>query len=156
MARFTGLLGLIVFIGLAHEDAGGNVGGFGSGCSHGALHDPGDDLDDLLHETDVVHDGEEGGDEDDGGKDGEGEDGDGAFGVAECSEDERGAIGGMAEEAGDDPGDGSENVLAVGPLDDEEGEDDLQAKTPGNGAPTDGAAVGGERITKAQKGNEAK
>ena len=61
--------------GLAHEDAGGDVGGLGAAGAHGALHDPGDDLDDLLHEADVVQDGEEGGDEDDGGQNGEGEDG---------------------------------------------------------------------------------
>ena len=59
--------------GLAHEDAGGYVGALGSGGAHGPLHDEGDDLDDLLHETDVVHDGEKCRDEDDGGEDGEGE-----------------------------------------------------------------------------------
>ena len=47
----------------------------GAAGAHGPLHDPGDDLDDLLHETDVVEDGEEGADEDDGGQHGEGEDG---------------------------------------------------------------------------------
>ncbi len=62
-------------LGLSHEDGGGDVGGFGSAGAHGALHDPGDDANDLLHEADVVEQGEERGDEDDGGKDGEGEDG---------------------------------------------------------------------------------
>ena len=66
--------------GLAHEDAGGYVGGFGAGGSHGALHDPGDDADDVLHEADVIHDREERADEDDGGKNGEGEDGEGRRG----------------------------------------------------------------------------
>ena len=74
--------------GLAHEDAGGDIGGFGSAGAHGALHDPGDNLNDLLHESYVIEDGEEGRDEDDGGKDGEGEDAECALWVAEGSEDE--------------------------------------------------------------------
>ena len=74
--------------GLAHEDACGDVGRFRAGGAHGALHDEGDDLDDLLHEPDVIQDGEEGGDEDDGGEDGEGEDGKGIAGNAERAEDE--------------------------------------------------------------------
>ncbi len=48
-----------------------------------------------------------------------------------------------------------EDALAEAPLDDEEGEDDLQAETPGHGAPADGAAVGGEGIGEAEKGDEA-
>src|SRR6185312_2710637 len=45
---------------LAHEDAGGDVSGFGSGDAHGLLHDPGEGADDELHEADVIEDGEEG------------------------------------------------------------------------------------------------
>ena len=142
--------------GLAHEDAGGDVGGFGSAGAHSALHDPGDDLDDLLHETDVIEDGEEGADEDDGGKDGEGEDAEGALGIAERAEDERGAVGGVTQKTGDEAGDGGEDGLPVGPFDDEEGEDDLQAETPGYRAPLDGAAVSGEGISEAEKSDEAK
>ena len=47
----------------------------------------------------------------------------------------RGAVGGVAEQAGDEVGDGCEDGLAVAPLDDEEGEEDLEAETPGDGAP---------------------
>ncbi len=83
--------------GLAHEDAGGYVGGLGSAGAHGALHDPGDDADDLLHEADVVEDGEEGRDEDDGRQDGEGEDGEGVAGGSEGAEDHGGAVDGVAE-----------------------------------------------------------
>ncbi len=124
--------------------------------AHGALHDPGDDPDDLLHETDVVEDGEEGGDEDDGGKDGEGEDGERVAGGAEAAEDQRGAVGGVAEEAGDDGGDAACRMrLAEGPLDDEEGEDDLEAEAPGYGAPADGAAVGGEGVGEREEDDES-
>ena len=46
-------------LGLSHEDAGSDVGGFGAAGAHCPLHDPGDHADDVLHEADVVHDGEE-------------------------------------------------------------------------------------------------
>lgn len=62
----------------------------------------------------------------------------------------------MAEEAGDDAGDVGEDGLAIGPLDDSEGEDDLQAKSPGHGPPADGATIGGEGIGEAEKGDKAK
>ena len=67
--------------GLAHEDAGGDVGGLCAAGAHGAEHDPGDEADDALHEAEVVEHGKEGADEDDGGEDGEGEDGRGLPGV---------------------------------------------------------------------------
>ena len=73
--------------GLAHEDAGGYVGGFGSAGAHGALHDPGDDADDVLHHADVVHDGKERRDEDDGRQDREGEGGERVAGGADVAED---------------------------------------------------------------------
>ena len=61
----------------------------------------------------------------------------------------------MGEERGDDVGDVVEDDLAGVPLDDEEGEEDLQAESPGNGAPADGAAVGGEGVGEAEEGDEA-
>ena len=79
----------------------------------------------------------------------------GVAGCADAAEDEGGAVGGVAEESGDDSGDGAEDGLAVVPLDDEEGEDDLEAETPGDGAPLDGAAVGGESVGEAEKGDES-
>jgi len=48
-----------------------------------------------------------------------------------------------------------EDALAGGGLDDDEGEDDLKAEPPGNCAPADGAAVGGEGVGEADKGDEA-
>ncbi len=57
--------------------------------------------------------------------------------------------------AGDDAGDGAEDGLAEGPLDDEEGEEDLEAEAPGDGAPADGAAVGGEGVGEGKEGDEA-
>ena len=132
--------------GLTHEDAGGNVGGFGAGSAHGALHDPGDDADDVLHEANVVHDGEEGADEDDGRQHGEGEGGERVAGCADAAEDERGAVGAVAEQAGDDGRDVVQDGLTGVPLDDQEGEDDLQREAPGDGAPADGAAIGGEGV----------
>ena len=58
--------------------------------------------------------------------------------------------------AGDDGGGGVQDALAEGPLDDQEGEDDLQAEAPGDGAPADGAAVGGEGVGDAEKDKKAK
>ena len=40
------------------------------------------------------------------------------------------------------------------PLDDQEGEEDLQAEAPGDGAPADGAAVGGEGVGEAEEDDE--
>ncbi len=54
----------------------------------------------------------------------------GLLGIAEVAEDQAGAVGGVAEEAGDDAGDGAEDGLAVGPLDDEEGEDESAGRGP--------------------------
>ena len=48
-----------------------------------------------------------------------------------------------------------EDGLAVGPLDDEEGEEDLEAESPGDGAPPDGAAVGGEGVGEREEGDES-
>ena len=61
--------------------------------SHCSLHDPGDSLDDLLHETDVVHNGEEGRDKDDSGQHGEGERSELVARSSHASEDKRGAVG---------------------------------------------------------------
>ena len=141
--------------GLAHEDAGSDVGALGTAGSHGALHDPGDDLDDLLHEADVVEHGEEGGDEDDGGKDGEGEDGERIAGSSEGAEDQRGAVDGVGKQAGDDGGDFVKDSLSGVPLDDEEGEEDLQAEAPDDGAELDGAAIGGEGVGEGEEGDES-
>ena len=77
-------------------------------------------------------------------------------GVAEVAEDELGAVGGVAEESGDDGGDFGQDDLAVGPLDDEEGEDDLEAEAPGYGAPLDGSAVGGESVGEGEEGDESR
>ncbi len=52
----------------------------------------------------MIHDGEEGADEDDGGEYGEGEDGEGVAGDAEVAEDQSGAVGGVGEESCDDVG----------------------------------------------------
>src|SRR5262249_12203801 len=54
--------------GLAHENAGCNVEGFGAAGAHDARHDPGGGANDELHDTDVVENGEERGDENNGGK----------------------------------------------------------------------------------------
>jgi len=48
-----------------------------------------------------------------------------------------------------------EDALAGVPLDDKEGEEDLQAEPPDHGAPADGAAVGGEGVGEAEEGDEA-
>ena len=45
-------------------------------------------------------------------------------------------------------------TLAGVPLDDQEGEDELEAETPGDGAPADGAAIGGESVGETDKGDE--
>ena len=61
----------------------------------------------------------------------------------------------MGEERGDDGGGGVEDLLAEGPLDDEDGEKDLEAEAPGDGAPADSATVGGEGVGEGEEGDEA-
>ena len=141
--------------GLAHEDAGGDVRRFGAACAHRPLHDPGDDLDDLLHDAEVIEHREKRGDEDDGGQDGEGEGGERVAGGAETAEDHGGAVDGVGEEAGDGVGTDFEDFLAVAPLDDEDGEEELEAETPGDGAPLDGFAIGGECVGDAEKNEKS-
>ena len=140
--------------GLAHEDAGGDVGGLGSGDAHGLLHDPREGADDELHEADVIEDGEEGRDEDDGGEDLEGEDGERGV-VAEWAEDHGGAGDGVGQELVDAVACGGEDALADGGLEDNDGEDNLKAETPRYRAPLDGAAVSGEGVSEREKGEES-
>ena len=71
------------------------------------------------------------------------------------SKDERGAIDRVAEQASDEGGDAVQDELAGAPLDDKKGEENLQAEAPGNGAPADGAAIGGERVGKGEEDDEA-
>src|SRR5581483_9183824 len=121
--------------------------GFGAGGAHGALHEPSHGLDDLLHDAEVIEHGEERADEDDGGQDGEGEDGERRGGVAEFAEDHGGAVGGVAKELRDGPGAGGEDALAEIDLEDDVGEEELQAESPADRAPADGAAVGRKRVS---------
>ena len=51
-------------------------------------------------------------------------------------------------------GDVVKDALAGVPLDDEEGEEDLQRESPGDGAPADGAAIGGEGVGETEKDDE--
>ena len=48
-----------------------------------------------------------------------------------------------------------EDGLAVGPLDDEEGEEDLEAESPGDGSPLDRTTVGGEGVGEREEGDES-
>src|ERR1700679_3802808 len=130
---------------LAHEDARGDVEGFGAAGAHEAGHDARGLLDDELHHAVVIEHGENGGDENDGGQDLEGEEEThGRAFFSEVAENKLGAEEGEIE----DPVHGGagflEYPLAVGPIDDEIGEDDLQAQAPGDGFPADGAAIGGK------------
>ena len=142
--------------GLAHEDAGGDVGGLRAGGAHGALHEPGDDLDDVLHDAEVIEHREERGDKDDRGQDGEGEDGERAVRVAELGPKTRmepsAAWPSMAVTWSADR---LEDLLAEGPLNDEEGEEDLEAETPDDRAPPDRVAVSGERVSNAEKNSKS-
>jgi hypothetical protein len=140
--------------GLAHEDAGGDVGGLGSRDAHGLLHDPGEGADDELHKADVIENGEEGRDEDDGGKNSEGEDREGGGIVAEITEDHGGAGDRVCEKLVDTVARGGEETLANGRLEDEDGEDELEAESPGHGAPADGSAIGGERVGQGDEGDK--
>ena len=117
-----------------------------------------EDADDELHDAEVVEDGEERGDEDDGGQHLEGEETGVESGAdfrglrGEVAKDEGGSGEGVAEELVDAGSGGVEDALAEGPLEDHEGEEDLQAETPDDGAPADGAAVGGEDPCEEQHG----
>src|SRR5271156_1546223 len=132
-------------LGLAHEDAGSDVERFGAAGAHEAGHDARGLFDDELHHAVVIKHGEDGGDKNDSGQDLEGEEeAHGRAFFSEVAEDELGAEEGEIE----DPVYGGASLLeyplAVGPIDDEIGEDDLQAEAPGDGFPADGAAIGGE------------
>ena len=156
-------------LGLAHKDGGGDVHGLRARDAHGFEHDPGEAADDDLHEADVVHDGEKGGDEDDCGEDLEGEDGAG-IGVSVVGEDvAKGSCAGEAELAEEDLGageGGGEHVLddVAGPAhgvaaeveaENEEGEEDLESESPGDGAPADGLAVGGAEVGSGEDGGDS-
>jgi len=94
----------------------------------------------------VVENGEQCRHEDDGGQNGECEDLQRATGIAEFAEDHGGAIDRMREQAGYRACALREDELSEAPLDDEEGEEDLQGEPPSDGAPADGAAIGGEGV----------
>ena len=135
---------------------GGDVGAFRTARAHGALHDPGDDLDDLLHETDVIHDGEEGADEDDGGEYGEGEDGEGVAGDSEVAEDQlrsrRRSGRGVRGDVGCVPEDG----LAVGPLDaTPKAKTILRPRPQATVRHLMASAVGGECVGEGEEGDES-
>ena len=103
----------------------------------------------------MIQECKEGADEDDGGEHGKGEHGERRAGCAKRTEDERGAIDRVGEKRGDDGGGGVEDALAERPLDDKEGEENLQRETPGDGAPADGAAVRREGPGEREKDGKA-
>src|SRR5271154_6837894 len=131
--------------GLAHEDAGSDVERFGAAGAHEAGHHARGLLDDELHYAVVIEERENGGDENDGGQDLEGEEEThgGTF-FAEIAEDELGTEEGEIEDPVYAGAGFLEDPLAVGPIDDEVGEGDLEAEAPGDRFPADGAAIGGE------------
>ena len=61
----------------------------------------------------------------------------------------------MAEETRDEVRSGGEDGLSVAPLDDEDGEDNLESETPEDGLPFDGAAIGGESVGESEESDES-
>ena len=75
---------------------------------------------------------------------------------SEFAKDKLRAGEGVAEQLVDAATGSGHGLLAEAPAQDEEGERDLQADAPGNGAHADGAAVGGEEPCQQQHGKQAK
>ena len=128
--------------GLAHEDAGGDVQGFGAARAHDALHDDGENLHDLLHDPEVVKDGKKRSDEDDDGQDAEREDRSQrsarpAEGVAE---DKRTAFLGIGQHGGHGDARRPEQLTEIG-LEYEDRESELKSETPEDQAQFNGALV---------------
>jgi hypothetical protein len=114
----------------------------------------------------VIKQGEEGRDKNDGGQDLEGEDGTLSWrhelaevttaGEAELAEDHLGAGEGAGEHLGDDIAGPGHEALSVIEAENEEGEGDLQAQAPGDGAPADAAAVSGTKPGGSNYRNDSK
>ena len=128
--------------GLPHEDAGGDIGAFGAAGAHNAEHDPSHALDHILHDAEVVEDGEQGGDEDDDGKNLEGENdaelhfrtgdsGDGDCGILrpERAKEELAAGLGVFEQSVDGVTGGLKGLAEIR-FEDQEGEEELEAQSP--------------------------
>jgi len=49
----------------------------------------------------------------------------------------------------------SKNRLTVTPLDDQKGENNLESESPCNGAPADGASIGGKNVGKPEEDSES-
>ena len=143
-------------LGLAHENAGGDVERFGAADAHQAGHDPGGGADDELHDAQVIEDGEEGGHEDDGGQNGESEDEASlANGVGQGAEDEGGAVECVMEESVDGGAGRAHRLLPPIEFQDDKGEKDLEADAPSDDFPFDSLAVSGEGEAGGEDGENA-
>ena len=129
---------------LAHEDAGGDAGGFSTAGAHDAAHDEGHAFNDELHDAEVIQNAEEGRDKDDDGEDLEGEENaERSGGFTEGAKEEAGAFFGVAEE-GFDGAAGVFKSSAEGRFENEEGEEQLEAEAPREELGADRSTVGRE------------
>jgi hypothetical protein len=104
----------------------------------------------------VIEHCEECGDKNDGGQNSEGEDSEWALGITKPgAEDEDGAIGGVAQHGRYFVGGPLKNNLPDGPLDDQEGEEDLKTETPDDSAPTYRAASSRKGVANANKNSKS-
>ena len=74
---------------------------------------------------------------------------------AEPAEDHSGACDGVRQKLVDGVAGYGEDALAGSGLNDDEGEDNLKAESPGNCAPADGAAIGREGVGGGEKDDES-
>src|SRR5271169_540448 len=130
-------------LGLAHENAGGDIERLGATGAHDFSHEPCSDADDKLHDTDVVEHSEKSGDKNDGWKDLKGEDeSEAGIGLAEFAEDKGRTNVRKIEEMLGAIAQSLKNNPAGGHLQDEDAKNDLQAEAPENGFELDGFAIG--------------
>ena len=148
-------------LGLAHENAGGDVQRLGAARAHHAVHHHREQPDHHLHQAEVVQDREQGGDEDDRRQDLKGED-DAVLGpgfaertghhlrphgpVAQRAEHHRRADGRVVEQLPDPVPQPLERALAKVGLEHHQGEQHLQAEPPRHDASLDGATIRRERV----------
>src|SRR5580693_578576 len=138
-------------LGLAHEDAGGDVERFRAAGAHDAGHEPGGDANDQLHDAEVIKERKKSGDENNCGQHlkgkkkvfrGSSETGSGSRGQAELAEDKLRAVKGVAKEQINVIARLFKKVTSNGETQHKHGEGELQSETPEHGFELDGPAIG--------------
>src|ERR1700688_4872097 len=140
---------------LSHENAGSYVQRFGTACSHHTGHDPGKNLNNDLHDPEVIEHSEKSGDEDNGGQHSESEVSELRSRLGQVSKDEVGSGVRVTQQLRDavsrflkynPPGVNSQN---------ENCEYELQTEAPCHCFQTNGATIRGKNVGEPEHGQEA-